>query len=105
MKAKKQYTAEEKFLIIREAAHKGVVATCKKHAIDPTTYYAWKERYERDGIEGLIPLKRGPKPDLGRIRKLEKENAILKKLLAEKELIIDLQEEVIKKKQLLGRKR
>ena len=26
MKATKQYTAEEKFLIIREATHKGVVA-------------------------------------------------------------------------------
>ena len=105
MKTKKQYTAEEKFLIIKEAASKGVVATCKKHNVDPTTYYAWKERYERDGIEGLVPLKRGPKPDVGRMRKIEKENAILKKLLAEKELVIDLQAEVIKKKQLLGRKR
>lgn len=105
MSTKKQYTAEEKFLILKEAEEKGVVLTCKKHEVDPTTYYAWKERYEIDGIEGLIPRKRGPKVDGGRIRKVEKENSVLKKLLAEKELIIELQSEVIKKKRLLGRRK
>jgi len=105
MTEKKQYSAEEKFLILKEAEERGVVVTCKRHGVDPTTYYVWKERYELEGIEGLIPKKRGPKLNLGKTKELEKENALLKKLLAEKTLEVEMQSEIIKKKCYLVRKR
>ena len=105
MNSRKTYSAEEKFLILKEAEEGGVVSTCKKHGIDPTTYYAWKSRYEEEGIEGLIPKKRGRKIDTAKIRKIEKENALLKKLLAEKNLEVEMQAEIIKKKFYLTKRK
>lgn len=103
----KRYSAEEKFLILREAQEHGVVETCKKHGIDPTTYYSWKERYESEGIAGLLPRKSGRVSDDADHRKLEKENQMLKKLVADKELIIEMQLSILKKKpmrELRGKK-
>lgn len=99
----KRYSAEEKFLILREAQEHGVVETCKKHGVDPTTYYSWKERYESEGIAGLLPKKSGRIPDDVDHRKLEKENQMLKKLVADKELIIEMQLSILKKKPMGGR--
>ena len=105
MTEKKQYRAEEKFLILKEAEERGVVVTCKRHGVDPTTYYVWKERYASEGIEGLVPKKRGRKLDLGKTKELEKENAMLKKLLLEKTLEVEMQSEIIKKNCCLVKRR
>ncbi|HNW83756.1 MAG TPA: helix-turn-helix domain-containing protein [bacterium] len=75
--------------------------------VDPTTYYSWKERYESEGIAGLLPKKSGMVPDDVDHRKLEKENQMLKKLVADKELIIEMQLSILKKKpmsELRGKK-
>jgi putative transposase len=104
-KEKKRYSAEEKFLILREASEAGVVKTCKKHGVDPTTYYSWKEKYESEGIAGLLAKKSGPRLKEKDLRELKKENQILKKLLAEKEVLIEAQTELIKKKSRGTKKR
>ena len=104
MKKQRRYSAEEKFLILREAQEHGVVETCRKHGVDPTTYYSWKERYEAEGIAGLLPRKSGRTPDAVDHKKLEKENQVLKKLVADKELIIEMQLSLLKKKSMGDRR-
>jgi len=105
MIVRKRYSAEEKFLILKEAEEHGVVKTCERHGVDPTTYYVWKEKYEAEGIAGLLPMKAGRTPEVKDIKELEKENRILKKLLAEKEVLLAAQLELIKKKSSHPKKR
>ena len=51
------------------------------------TYYAWKRKY------GSMA-----EPDVKRLRELEKENARLKRLLAERDLEVDVMKEFLEKK-------
>jgi len=59
-------------------------------------YYKWKKAYEEKGEEGLRPKYPKTDPELERLRK---ENERLKKLLAEKELELEIAREFIKKPQ------
>lgn len=89
-------TKEEKIAILREAEQKGIVATCDKYGIYPTTYYNWRNKFEQMGEAGF---RHGMTPDqLKEIKRLEKENQQLKELLIQKELEGKLKDDLIKKK-------
>lgn len=93
---KRKFSKEEKLQIIKEASEQGVTNTLEKHGIYPATFYSWKKKFETMGEEGF---RHGMTPEhLKEIRRLEKENELLKKLLAEKELEGRLKDEMIKKK-------
>lgn len=94
--ALKQRTKEEKERLLLDIQELGVVAGCRRYCIDPTTYYKWLERYQAHGIKGLED-RRSQNFD-AMLRKLEKENKILKELMAEKDLEIKMQAELLKKK-------
>lgn len=93
---KRTWSIEEKLSILKDIERVGVVAGCRKHGIYPTTYYEWKKKYEDNGAEGLKP--NYAKKESREIKKLQKENERLKKLLAEKELELSLKTELLKKK-------
>lgn len=102
MKKKRQFTKEEKLLVLEEAQTNGVKATIEKHGIYPVTYYSWKKKYESMGEAGF---RHGMTPEhIKEIKRLEKENELLKKLLAEKELEGHLKTELLKKKYAWARK-
>lgn len=93
---KRTFSKEEKINILNEASKNGVNVTLEKHSIYPATYYSWKSKYEQLGEDGL---KHGmTKHHIKEIKRLEKENAMLKKIVAEKELEVQLQHELVKKK-------
>jgi len=99
---KRTFSKQEKLTIIKEASEKGVNATLDKYGIFPATYYSWKKKFEQMGEAGL---QHGMTPaHLKQIRTLEKENALLKQLLAEKELESHLKGELLKKKYPWARK-
>jgi putative transposase len=62
-------------------------AVCRAHSISENTFYKWRQKY--GGMEVA---------DARRLRELEKENARLKRLLAESVIEIDAMKEVIAKK-------
>ena len=100
---KRTFTTEEKIRILQEAAESGVTVTCEKYGLYPASYYSWKQKMDQMGVEGL---QHGMTPEhLKRIRQLEKENQLLKQLLAEKDLEGRLKDELIKKKYALEKKR
>ncbi len=80
---KGRFTEQQMIDILREARRTTVEETAAKHAVDESTIYAWHERF-------------GPMDaaDARRLRELEVENARLKKLLAERDLDIDLLQEI-----------
>ncbi len=59
----------------------------KKHGVSDQTIYAWRKRF------GTLEA-----ADVKRLRQLEQENGRLKKLLAERDLDIELLKEVSRKK-------
>jgi putative transposase len=87
---------EEKEKIILDCQRIGVVAGCRKHGIYSTSYYGWLEKYEAHGIDGLED-QRGKSQDI-KIKKLEKENKLLKEIIAEKELEGKMKDKLLKKK-------
>lgn len=103
MTNKRTFSKEEKLQILKEAEEKGVKSTLEKHGIYPATYYSWKNKYEEMGELGF---RHGMTPaHIKEIKRLEKENALLKKLLAEKEIEGHLKDEMIKKKYAWARKK
>ena len=62
-------------------------AVCREHGIAEATFYRWRKAYS-----GLSVA------ELQRLKELEKENARLKRLLAERVLEIDLLKELLGKK-------
>ena len=66
---------------------KTVAEACRALSISEWSFYRWRKKY--GGME---------KSDAKQLRELEKENARLKKLLAEKELDNDILKEALKTK-------
>jgi putative transposase len=88
MKASR-FNNEQIISILREAEAGTVTieALCRKHAIAEATFYRWRSKYG-----GLEPS------DAARLKELERENARLKKLLAERDLEIEVMKEINAKK-------
>ena len=76
-----QLSNEQIVAILQEATRgeKTIAALCKEKGISEATFYAWRQKF------GGMNSK-----EVHRLRELEKENARLKKLLAERDLEIDL---------------
>lgn len=95
-KGTKKYTKEEKLSILKESEKIGPKLAMEKYGLYPNTFYYWKRKYRDAGPDGLDHGM--TKERLAKIKKLEKENQLLKELLAEKELEGKLKDEMLKKK-------
>jgi len=95
-KGTKKYTKEEKLAILKESETLGSKLAMEKYDLYPNTFYYWKRKFKEAGADGLDHGMN--KERLARIKKLEKENQMLKELLAEKELQGKLKDEMLKKK-------
>jgi putative transposase len=91
----KKYSEAEKLAIVKEASEKGVKITLEKYSLYPATFYYWKKKVEEMGEIGLTHGL--TKERLAIIKKLEKENKVLKEIIAEKELESKLKDELLKR--------
>ena len=83
------YTVEQIIKILDQAqkGEKTVAAICREHGIAEATFYRWRTAFGGMAI-----------PEVQRLKDLEKENARLKRLLAERLLENDLLKELLEKK-------
>jgi putative transposase len=72
--------------IMREADREPVAVVAKRHGISEQTIYVWRKRF--GGLQSN---------DVRRLKQLEAENARLKKLVAERDLEIEVMKEVAAK--------
>jgi putative transposase len=100
MRKKRTWSVQEKLAILKEAESEGVTATIRKHQIYGNTLYEWRKKYERSGERGLETPYERVDPE---VRRLEEENLKLKELVAEKELIIRIKDDLLKKTAARGR--
>ena len=84
---KSRFSEEQMVKILREADKRPVAQVAKTHGVSEQTIYAWRKRFGT--LEAV---------DVKRLRQLEQENAKLKKLVAERDLEIDVMKEVARKK-------
>ena len=83
---KSRFTDEQMVRIIREADREPIADVSKRHGISEQTIYTWRKRFGELRSE-----------DVRRLRQLEAENARLKKLVAERDLEIEVMKEVAAK--------
>ena len=100
MSKQKRRTLEEKLAILQEAANGNVAETIRKHGISHQTYYTWKTKEASGGTDAL----KTATISSTELKRLQKENARLKELVAEKELHIKIQNEFLKKSSFGSRK-
>ena len=84
---KSRFSDEQMVAILREAERTSVAAVAKKNKVSEQTIYAWRQHFG-----GLEPA------DVKRLKALTTENAKLKKLLAERDLEIEVMKEINRKK-------
>ncbi len=87
---KKGQFTEEQIVRILQQADRGaqtIGAICREHGIAENTFYTWRKKY--GGVD-VAAIKR--------LRELEHENARLKRILAERDLEVDVLKEVLGKK-------
>ena len=84
---KSKFSEEQMVKILREADRSPIGEVAKKHGISDQTIYAWRKRFGK-----LEPV------DVKRLRHLEQENGRLKKLVAERDLELEVMKEVAAKK-------
>jgi putative transposase len=84
---KTRFTEEQMVTILREADQRPVPEVAKKHGVSAPTIYAWRKHFGT-----LEPV------DVKRLRQLEQENGRLKKMVADRELEIDVLKEITRKK-------
>ena len=84
---KTRFTDEQMVTILREADTKPVPDVAKKHGVSGQTIYRWRKHFG-----SLEPS------DVKRLRQLEQENGRLKKMVADRDLEIDVLKEITRKK-------
>jgi putative transposase len=83
---KSRFSEDQMVKILRGADKTPVAEVAKKHGVAEQTIYIWRQRFGR-----LEPA------DVKRLRHLEQENGRLKKIVAERDLEIEVMKEVARK--------
>ena len=84
---KTRFTEEQMVTILREADEKPVPEVAKRHGVSAQTIYGWRKHFGT-----LEPV------DVKRLRQLEQENDRLKRLVADRDLELQVLKEISRKK-------
>jgi putative transposase len=84
---KSRYSDEQIVRILREADQAPISEVAKRHGVSEQSIYSWRKRFGEMNTD-----------DVKNLKVLEQENARLKKLLAERDLEIEVMKEITRKK-------
>lgn len=84
---KKRYSEEQIVRILRETDRDSVPEVAKRHGVSEASIYVWRKRFGSMNNQ-----------EVKRLKSLESENSRLKKILAERDLEIEVMKEIAAKK-------
>jgi putative transposase len=84
---KSKFSEEQMVRILREADKSPVAEVAKRHGVSEQTLYVWRTRFGTMNVD-----------EAKRLKALEAENNRLKKLVAERDLEIEIMKEIAAKK-------
>ena len=84
---KTRFSDEQVVAVLRETDRDPVTTVAKRHGVSEQTIYTWRKRFGTFQAD-----------DVRRLKQLEVENARLKKLLAERDLELEVMKEIAAKK-------
>ena len=85
---KSRYTDSQIMNILKQAANGTPIPDlCREHGMSSATFYKWRAKY--GGMDASM---------MARMKELERENARLKKMYAESQMMADVLREVLEKK-------
>ncbi|MBK9935173.1 MAG: helix-turn-helix domain-containing protein [Cytophagaceae bacterium] len=97
VKTSKTWSSDEKEKIVLHSIQHGVSKTSREFGVSTVSIYSWKEKFEQLGKNGL---QSGAMTDSEReLKLLRRENEALKRIVAEKELAIQIKDSLFKKSQ------
>ena len=80
---KSRFSEEQMVAIVRETDRGQVGSVAKRHGVSEQTIYTWRKRF--GGLQA---------DEVRRLKRIEQENAWLKKLVAERDLEIEIMKEI-----------
>jgi transposase-like protein len=84
---KKRFTEEQIVRILRDAETTTIETAARQHGVSEQSIYRWKRQFGRLEVD-----------DVRKLRQLRQENARLKKVLAERDLEVEVMKELQAKK-------
>ena len=84
---KSKFSESQMVAILRESDREPMAVVAKRHGISEQSIYTWRKRF------GTMQA-----DDVRRLKTLEQENARLKKIVAERDLEIEVMKEIAQKK-------
>lgn len=84
---KSRYDDEQIIRILRETDQDTIANVAKRHGVSEASIYIWQKKFSGMNVD-----------DVKRLKTLESENARLKKILAERDLEIEVMKEIAAKK-------
>lgn len=84
---KSRFTEQQIMKIVREADRTSVPEVAKRHGVSEATVYTWKKRFGGMNVD-----------EAKRLKQLEQENARLKRMVAERDLELEVMKEISAKK-------
>jgi putative transposase len=91
----KKWGLEEKSTILSSSKEIGIVETCRNYSVSTGTFYSWKKKFEHKDEEGLKVSYDTKRKEL---KQVEEENQILRKLQTNKDIELEVQRELLKRK-------
>ena len=91
----KKWSLKQKIEILSVSEDIGIVESCRKYGVSTGTFYSWKKKFEHQGEAGLKVTYNTKSKEL---KASEEENRILRKLLSDREIELEVQRELLKKK-------
>ena len=91
----KKWSLEQKLEILSVSEEIGIVEACRKYSLSTGTFYSWRKKFENKGEAGLKVTYDTKSKEL---KAAEQENRVLRKLLSDREIELEVQRELLKKK-------